>query len=113
MGTDSETSFESALRDLETIVERLERGEGDLSQALAGYERGVRLLADCQRILDAAERSVALLTGVDPAGNPATAPFDTSATADREAPAITQPRPARPSRPRSTPRQESDDHLPY
>ena len=75
-----EIAFEAALAELEQIVEALERGGPDLTQALAGYGRGVALLGHCQGILDGAERSVALLTGIDDAGQPVTAPFDAAAT---------------------------------
>jgi exodeoxyribonuclease VII small subunit len=91
-GTDHEPEpeptedFEAALRRLEQIVDDLERGEPDLSAALARYEQGVRLLARCHAVLDRAERSVALLTGVDAAGNPVTAPFDPGAAAPGDDP---------------------------
>jgi len=81
MPEDSETGFEAAVDELGRIVEELERGGPDLGSALARYERGVRLLGHCQGLLDGAERSVALLTGVDEAGRPITSPFDASATA--------------------------------
>jgi exodeoxyribonuclease VII small subunit len=81
MSDDGEIGFEAALEELEAIVGELERGRPDLGTALARYERGVRLLGHCQGLLDGAERSVALLTGVDEAGRPITAPFDASATA--------------------------------
>jgi exodeoxyribonuclease VII small subunit len=73
-------SFEQALTQLETIVSRLERGEGDLSAALEGYVTGVALLSKCHALLDATEKSVALLMGVDEEGQPKTGPFDASAT---------------------------------
>jgi len=82
MSDDGEIGFEAALEELEGIVEELERGGPDLGTALTRYERGVRLLGRCQGLLDGAERSVALLTGIDEAGRPTTAPFDASATAD-------------------------------
>ena len=78
---DDEIGFEGAVEELERIVEELERGRPDLGTALARYERGVKLLGHCQGLLDGAERSVALLTGVDEEGRPITAPFDASATA--------------------------------
>jgi exodeoxyribonuclease VII small subunit len=80
MNEETEVGFEGAVEELERIVEELERGRPDLTTALAHYERGVRLLGHCQGLLDGAERSVALLTGVDDAGRPITAPFDASAT---------------------------------
>jgi len=81
---ENEPSFEEALSQLERIVENLERGEPELTTALAKYEKGVKLLTQCYRLLDQAEHSVALLTGVDNQGNPLTAPFDASATIARE-----------------------------
>ena len=80
-----EPSFEQALGQLERIVASLERGEPELTSALAKYEKGVSLLTQCHRLLDQAEQSVALLTGVDEEGNPLTAPFDATATITREA----------------------------
>jgi exodeoxyribonuclease VII small subunit len=81
----SDPSFEQSLSQLERIVASLERGEPELTSALAKYERGVLLLTQCHRLLDQAEQSVALLTGVDEKGNPVTAPFDATATITREA----------------------------
>ncbi|MFI5457830.1 MAG: exodeoxyribonuclease VII small subunit [Isosphaerales bacterium] len=79
-----EPSFEQALTQLERIIASLERGEPELTTALAKYEKGFRLLILCHRLLDQAEQSVALLTGVDDQGNPLTVPFDTTATIARE-----------------------------
>jgi exodeoxyribonuclease VII small subunit len=79
-----EPSFEQALTQLEQIVASLERGEPELTTALAKYEKGVKLLTLCHRLLDQAEQSVALLTGVDDQGNPLTAPFDATASILRE-----------------------------
>ena len=79
-----EPTFEQALGQLERIVASLERGEPELTSALAKYEKGVLLLTQCHRLLDQAEQSVALLTGVDEEGNPLTAPFDAAATLTRD-----------------------------
>jgi exodeoxyribonuclease VII small subunit len=81
MPDESEPAFEQALTRLEKIVDELERGEPALSSALAQYENGVQLLRHCYRLLDQAEQSVALLTGVDSQGNPLTIPFAATATA--------------------------------
>jgi exodeoxyribonuclease VII small subunit len=116
MPDESEATFEQALSQLEHIVEELERGEPALSAALAHYEQGVKLLRHCYHLLDQAEQSVALLTGVDPEGNPLTTPFDATATAAwdvplSEAPAgfdpILPPR-ARDPRSRNLPTDPSD-----
>jgi exodeoxyribonuclease VII small subunit len=77
-------AFEAALDQLGQIVSDLEQGEPELAAALAKYEQAVRLLAHCHGLLDGAERTVALLSGVDDQGQPLTTPFDASSTAERE-----------------------------
>jgi exodeoxyribonuclease VII small subunit len=84
MDKEPEPTFETALNRVERIVADLERGESSLSVALAKYEDGVKLLRFCYDLLDRAERSVALLTGVDDQGRPTTDPFDAAATTTRE-----------------------------
>ena len=51
-------SFEDALKELETIVEKLERGEVSLNDAVAAYERGAMLKKLCQDRLDEARLKV-------------------------------------------------------
>ena len=80
MPDEPEIRFEAALDQLEQIVDALQRGEPELSSALAKYEQGVSLLNRCYGLLERAERSVAILTGVDDEGEAVTAPFDASAT---------------------------------
>ena len=48
-------SFEAAVKELETIVARLEQGEVDLEDSLALYERGQALKSHCEAKLKAAE----------------------------------------------------------
>jgi exodeoxyribonuclease VII small subunit len=86
-----EPTFEAALDQLEQIADDLERGESDLAVALAKYEQAVRLLAQCYGQLDAAERTVCLLTDVDATGQPITTSFDATATSDRESTPRTEP----------------------
>src|SRR5262249_26083621 len=93
---DTEIGFEAALQRLERAVEALEAGDLGLDGALAKYEEGVRLLAHCHGLLDAAERKVTLLTGVDGDGNAATTPFDATAPAERESAADGQAAPKPP-----------------
>lgn len=61
MTTGSQLTFEEALRELETLVERLESGELPLEEALVLYERGVALAGQCNRLLEAAERRIEIL----------------------------------------------------
>jgi exodeoxyribonuclease VII small subunit len=56
-----EMTFESALRCLEEVVERLESGELPLEEALACFEEGVRSASLCQKRLKAVEAKVETL----------------------------------------------------
>jgi exodeoxyribonuclease VII small subunit len=53
-----EPTFEQAQTELEQIVERLERGQVPLDEALALWERGEQLYALCKARLDAAQGKV-------------------------------------------------------
>ncbi len=70
--TNKPVDFETAMRDLEAIVERLERGDLPLEQSLAEFERGILLTRTCQTALKDAEQKVEILLkrAGDPAGGP-------------------------------------------
>lgn len=68
--------FEAAMVELEEIVHTLEDGEIGLSDSLARYEKGVRLLRRCYEMLDGAQRRIELLTAVDGEGRPIVSPVD-------------------------------------
>lgn len=51
-------SFERALKELEAIVGRLERGDVELEESIAIYERGEALKGHCDRLLRQAEAKV-------------------------------------------------------
>lgn len=53
--------FETAMRDLEELVERLEQGDLPLEESLAAFERGVLLTRACQTALKEAEQKVEIL----------------------------------------------------
>jgi exodeoxyribonuclease VII small subunit len=53
--------FERALSELERLVERLERGDLPLEEALKTFERGVELTRHCQSSLKAAQQKVEIL----------------------------------------------------
>ena len=57
-----EMSFEKALKELESIVGRLERGDVELEESINIYERGVVLRDHCDRLLKQAEAKVEKLT---------------------------------------------------
>ena len=53
--------FEKSLQELETLVERLERGDLPLEEALKAFERGVALTRECHGALAAAQRRIEVL----------------------------------------------------
>lgn len=53
--------FENAYKELNEIVNRMERGEQDLEQSLSDFERGVRLMKHCHGVLKDAEQKVDIL----------------------------------------------------
>lgn len=67
--------FESALNELEQLVERMERGEQTLEESLKDFERGIALTKACQKSLKDAEQRVQKL--VKQNGTFATEPFST------------------------------------
>jgi exodeoxyribonuclease VII small subunit len=71
----SKLDFEQAYKDLESIVERMERGEQDLEQSLSDFERGVTLMKHCHDILKHAEQKVEILVK-DNDGLFSTEPFE-------------------------------------
>ncbi len=56
-------SFEQALEELETIVERMEDGSLSLDQSLASYKRGAELVKLCETALERAKEQVRVLDG--------------------------------------------------
>ncbi|HSQ13745.1 MAG TPA: exodeoxyribonuclease VII small subunit [Candidatus Deferrimicrobium sp.] len=53
--------LESALEDLEQVVEQLESGELSLEDSLAAFEKGVGLVKFCNQKLNEVERKIELL----------------------------------------------------
>ncbi len=51
-------SFEDALKELETIVQQLERGQVKLDEAITAYERGALLKKHCEQKLAEAKMKV-------------------------------------------------------
>lgn len=51
-------SFEDALKQLEEITERIEKGEIGLEESIAQYERGMGLVKQCRDILTKAEHKI-------------------------------------------------------
>jgi len=55
------SSFESSLKELEQIVEKLEKGDLPLEDSIKLFEQGIRLSNDCKTELEAAEGKVQVL----------------------------------------------------
>jgi len=70
---EAQPDFETAMRDLEKLVERLEQGDMPLEESLAAFERGVMLTRACQTALKEAEQKVEIL--LKKAGEPAVEDF--------------------------------------
>jgi len=54
-------TFEESLKQLETIVGQLERGDLALEDSIKMFEEGMRLSAQCKAELDSAESKVQIL----------------------------------------------------
>ncbi len=69
-------TFEKALKELEGIVNRLERGDVELEESITIYERGEALKRRCEELLRQAEARVDKIT-TDASGQPTgTEPLD-------------------------------------
>ncbi len=51
-------TFEDTLSRLETLVEKMESGDGTLEQSLDWFEEGMRLIESCRQELESAEQKV-------------------------------------------------------
>ena len=54
--------FESAIKELENLVEQMEQGDISLEKSLENFERGIELTRLCQKALQEAEQKVQILT---------------------------------------------------
>ena len=62
-------SFEEALKELESIVQKLESGQVKLEEAVAAYEKGVQMQKICEEKLKEAQMKVEKLI-LDKEGKP-------------------------------------------
>jgi exodeoxyribonuclease VII small subunit len=58
----NQPNFETSLGELERVVKELEQGDLPLERSLELFEAGMRLSADCKRLLEEAESRVEILT---------------------------------------------------
>ena len=65
----SKLKYDQAIAEVEQIIERIESGDVELEESLAAWERGVKLLSHCRKVLDQAEKKIeSLQLQVDPKG---------------------------------------------
>lgn len=76
-------TFEEAMKRLEEIVEKLEKGDLPLEKAMSAFSEGVGLVRFCHEKLEEAEKQVQMLVqGED--GRWVTVPFDESAKGEQK-----------------------------
>lgn len=73
-GAGKTLSFEEAMVQLESIIEKIEGGGVGLEESLKEYERGVQLLSHCQRVLATAEQRLEELKAERGGATPASQP---------------------------------------
>lgn len=71
-----ELSFEEALKELETVVSRLETGTVNLDESIDIYERGAKLKAHCEAKLAQAQARIDQITLAENGQPNGTTPFD-------------------------------------
>ncbi len=54
-------TFEESIKELEGIVEKLEKGDASLDASLDLFEQGIKLSKSCQKMLESAEKRVSVL----------------------------------------------------
>ncbi|HYF60364.1 MAG TPA: exodeoxyribonuclease VII small subunit [Burkholderiaceae bacterium] len=62
-GADRPASFESALAELESLVQQMEAGTLSLEESLAAYRRGAELVGFCRDGLAHVQQQVKILEG--------------------------------------------------
>ncbi|MDN6294008.1 MAG: exodeoxyribonuclease VII small subunit [Alkalibacterium sp.] len=54
----NEKTFDEAIKELETIVQKLEQGDVPLEEALDQFQEGIKLSRHCKSIVENAEKTV-------------------------------------------------------
>lgn len=58
-------TFEETLKELETVVINLEKGDLSLDEAIKNFEKGMALSKECNERLDEAEKKINILVKKD------------------------------------------------
>jgi len=54
----SDMTYEEAIKELEAILEKMDRGELPLDETMKNFQRGIELIAHCEKILASYERKI-------------------------------------------------------
>lgn len=58
-------TFEEKMKELETVVAGLEKGDLELDKAIEMFESGIRISKECNKKLEEAERKINILVEKD------------------------------------------------
>ena len=58
---ENEKTFEENLKELETIVAELEKGELSLEDAISKFEKGIKVSKECNSKLEDAEKKITMV----------------------------------------------------
>jgi exodeoxyribonuclease VII small subunit len=83
----SKLNFEDAIKQLRTIVDKIEQGQIPLQDSLEQYEQGMALIQHCRQILQKAEKRIEKISKTDdePAVPPSEPADETPDPTDEEA----------------------------
>ncbi len=56
-------TFEESMQALEKIVKKLEDGEMPIEKSIEEFEKGIKLVKNCRKLLDTAQKQVTTLIG--------------------------------------------------
>lgn len=58
-------TFEDSINELEEIVQKLEKGDCPLDEAVKLFEKGIKISNECHKTLNEAEQKIKILTETD------------------------------------------------
>tara|TARA_X000000368_G_C22366465_1_gene422858 strand:+ start:42 stop:260 length:219 start_codon:yes stop_codon:yes gene_type:complete len=60
-----EMTFEQAVEELDSIVQRIDKGDDDLEIMMAEHKRGQLLIARCKKLLETAQQQIKTIEAAD------------------------------------------------
>jgi exodeoxyribonuclease VII small subunit len=56
-----DASYEELMREIKTLIQKIENSETSLEETISVYERGISLIGECEKILESAEMKISEL----------------------------------------------------